>query len=646
MIQMSGAPTGLLVTEGFRDEIELRRCYKEDIWDPGVPGAGADRAPARAPRGRRAPDRRGRRRHPARRGRRPRAPPAACVRSASRRSRSCSCTRTSTPRTSCGPASSSSRSTPTSSSSRCRTRSTRSRRSSSARRRRSSTRTSVRRSCGYLGRLEQRLRDAGFTRELLDRDVARAVSPRPTRSAAARSARSAPGPTGGVVAAARAAARRRARRRRQRRHGRHQLRRLPHPRRPPRAQERLELAPPLLHRARRWSTSTRSARAAGRSRASTRGGAARRARVGGQRARARSATGAAAPSRPSPTPTWCSVASTPTGFWGGRRDARRRRARARRSRDSARTLGLDAEDAAVAVVRLVDAHMTDADAARAVARGRRPAPPRPRARSAAWARCTRRRRPRRSGCSACSCPRARPGFSALGLVTRRPRRRRDARRTCRTGARVDLAAAERARRRARGRRARDELAAAGVARRSDPARVAAQPRLPGPDVRQRASRSHASAGAPITPDDVAACVEEFHRRNEEARLIEARSQEPMVRGIRLVATGLVDQPTRRRARARRRAADAASRTGACTRATRGTTPPVFDGDGAAPRPADRRARARRSTRSRRWCSAPATSPRCRRTATSSSTSRPRPDFSARSSRGNIRGRTCRECSQR
>jgi N-methylhydantoinase A len=31
MIQMSGAPTGLLVTEGFRDEIEMRRCYKEDI---------------------------------------------------------------------------------------------------------------------------------------------------------------------------------------------------------------------------------------------------------------------------------------------------------------------------------------------------------------------------------------------------------------------------------------------------------------------------------------------------------------------------------------------------------------------------------------------------------------------------------------
>jgi N-methylhydantoinase A len=37
MIQMTGAPTGLLVTRGFRDEIEFRRCYKEDIWDPSLP---------------------------------------------------------------------------------------------------------------------------------------------------------------------------------------------------------------------------------------------------------------------------------------------------------------------------------------------------------------------------------------------------------------------------------------------------------------------------------------------------------------------------------------------------------------------------------------------------------------------------------
>ncbi len=37
MIEMSGAPTGLLVTEGHRDEIELRRVHKEQIWDPTYP---------------------------------------------------------------------------------------------------------------------------------------------------------------------------------------------------------------------------------------------------------------------------------------------------------------------------------------------------------------------------------------------------------------------------------------------------------------------------------------------------------------------------------------------------------------------------------------------------------------------------------
>ncbi|HWE70786.1 MAG TPA: hydantoinase/oxoprolinase family protein [Acidimicrobiales bacterium] len=37
LIQMQGAATGLIVTEGFRDEIEFRRCFKEDIWDPAAP---------------------------------------------------------------------------------------------------------------------------------------------------------------------------------------------------------------------------------------------------------------------------------------------------------------------------------------------------------------------------------------------------------------------------------------------------------------------------------------------------------------------------------------------------------------------------------------------------------------------------------
>ena len=50
------------------------------------------------------------------------------------------------------------------------------------------------------------------------------------------------------------------------------------------------------------------------------------------------------------------------------------------------------------------------------------------------------------------------------------------------------------------------------------------------------------AGLPVRPAALEAAVGEFHRRNEEARLIEARSQEPVVRGIRLIATGLVSQP--------------------------------------------------------------------------------------------------------
>jgi N-methylhydantoinase A len=37
LIEMSGAVTGLLTTQGHRDEIELRRGYKEDIWDPALP---------------------------------------------------------------------------------------------------------------------------------------------------------------------------------------------------------------------------------------------------------------------------------------------------------------------------------------------------------------------------------------------------------------------------------------------------------------------------------------------------------------------------------------------------------------------------------------------------------------------------------
>jgi N-methylhydantoinase A len=37
MIEQNGAVTGLLVTEGHRDEIEMRRVHKEEIWNPAYP---------------------------------------------------------------------------------------------------------------------------------------------------------------------------------------------------------------------------------------------------------------------------------------------------------------------------------------------------------------------------------------------------------------------------------------------------------------------------------------------------------------------------------------------------------------------------------------------------------------------------------
>jgi N-methylhydantoinase A len=37
MIEMNGAVTGLITSEGHRDEIEMRRGFKEEIWDPAHP---------------------------------------------------------------------------------------------------------------------------------------------------------------------------------------------------------------------------------------------------------------------------------------------------------------------------------------------------------------------------------------------------------------------------------------------------------------------------------------------------------------------------------------------------------------------------------------------------------------------------------
>ena len=90
MIEMNGAVTGLITTAGHRDEIEIRRGYKESIWDPAFPPP----IPI-APRRRRigVPERldfRGDGRDAARRGGRARAPCSACASRASSRS-PCAC---------------------------------------------------------------------------------------------------------------------------------------------------------------------------------------------------------------------------------------------------------------------------------------------------------------------------------------------------------------------------------------------------------------------------------------------------------------------------------------------------------------------------------------------------------------------------
>jgi N-methylhydantoinase A len=136
-------------------------------------------------------------------------------------------------------------------------------------------------------------------------------------------------------------------------------------------------------------------------------------------------------------------------------------------------------------------------------------------------------------------PRAASGFSALGLLT--ADHVVDATRTLLSSwadvdpVRLDALADE------LEAAARAELEAAGVA----DARLRFEWLLnlvyPGQTF-DRGMPIERAVGVPLGMDDVKAAVDEFHRRNEEARLIEARAQEPTVRGLRLIATGLVDRP--------------------------------------------------------------------------------------------------------
>jgi N-methylhydantoinase A len=224
----------------------------------------------------------------------------------------------------------------------------------------------------------------------------------------------------------------------------------------------------------------------------------------------------------------------PDSFWGGRLQLDTDAARgALAGIDS----GLDAEATAAAVVALVDAHMTDA-----VRRVLSLAGADPRrldlvafggmgavhATTQAAA----------LGMQRVLVPRAAPGFSALGLLT--ADHVIDATRTLLSPwAEVDVVRLntladdlESA--------ARAELRAAGVP--DERLRFEWMLNLVYPGQTFDRAMPITRDGTPLDLDDVKAAVDEFHRRNEEARLIEARAQEPTVRGIRLLATGLVDRP--------------------------------------------------------------------------------------------------------
>lgn len=227
----------------------------------------------------------------------------------------------------------------------------------------------------------------------------------------------------------------------------------------------------------------------------------------------------------------------PHAFWGGRLALDEAAARAS-LQELGTPLGLDADAAAVAVTTIVDAHMTDA-----VRRVLSLSGVDPRTLDlvafGGMGAVHATTQAASLGMARVLVPRAASAFSALGLLT--ADHVVDATRTLiapwqsvdlakLTALADDLEAA-----------ARDELLAAGVP--DDRIEMAWMLNLVYPgQTFDNGIPIDRTDGIAITADVVAACVEEFHRRNEAARLIEARAQEPTVRGIRLVATGVVPRP--------------------------------------------------------------------------------------------------------
>ncbi|MEI8002443.1 MAG: hydantoinase/oxoprolinase family protein, partial [Actinomycetes bacterium] len=531
MIQMKGAPTGLLVTEGFRDEIEFRRCYKEDIWDPTLP----------------APDPIARRRVRLEIPERLTAEGVVdtpldeeAVRTATARLRNFGVTSIAVvflhsyvdpthelrarelileeyPDVELVSLSHEVHPKPPEFE-------------------RTST-TLVNAYVGppivrYLGRLDQRLREAGFTNELLIATCSGGVA---TPAAIGRRAVATigSGPTGGVVAAARAA---------QAaglgdvvsvdmggtsydvcliRNGQPELKSDWN------WHHRYCIAMPMVDIQGIGAGGGSIAHVVGTSLA-----------VGPESAGSQPGPVCYGRGGTRPTVTDADVVLgrlDPSAFWSGRltldADAARRAVG-----DLGQELGLDVDDTAAAITTIIDAHMTDAIRRQLSLAG---ADPRRldlvafggmgavHATTQAAALGMRR----------VLVPKAAPQFSALGLVS--AHHVLDNARTYVTDWRtadvdhlealaVELETA-----------AREELAQAGVP--EDRLRFRWMLNLVYPGQTFDTAIAVDRSGR-ITEADVLASVEEFHRRNEEARLIEARSQEPMIRGLRLAATGLVDQP--------------------------------------------------------------------------------------------------------
>ena len=191
----------------------------------------------------------------------------------------------------------------------------------------------------YVGRLEEQLRTSGYGGQLLIMQSTGGVMP-PDYVARRAVTLLASGPAGGVMGSTLAAQRAGVDDVRGRRHGRHQLRPLPRPRRPARDQDRLELALPLLHRSPDGRRAERRRRRRV-DRPGPPGRAARRARVGRLGSRSPRATDGAGRARPSPTPTRSSGTSppraSPAGGWSSTSTRRARPSSATSRHPSAST---------------------------------------------------------------------------------------------------------------------------------------------------------------------------------------------------------------------------------------------------------------------------------------------------------------------